>query len=254
MHIDLFTLFPEMCEAYLSNSILGRAQESGILSISLHNIRDYATGRHRVTDDAPYGGGGGMVMKPEPVFAAVETVLGKERSSCPIILLTPQGRAFTQKIARELAQNERVALIAGRYEGVDERIRQHLASDEISMGDFVLTGGELPALAVIDATTRMLPGSLGNPKATANDSHGDTGLLQSPHYTRPPECRGWRVPDVLLSGDHARVELWRREQSLRRTWERRPELLLDADVSETEKEFLATLADEGTNTRLEYGL
>ena len=254
MHVDLFTLFPAMCEPYLSNSILGRAQESGILSISLHNIRDYATGRHRVTDDAPYGGGGGMVMKPEPVFAAVETVLGKERSSCPIILLTPQGRTFTQKIARELAQNERVALIAGRYEGVDERIRQHLASDEISMGDFVLTGGELPALAVIDATTRMLPGSLGNPKATANDSHGDTGLLQSPHYTRPSECRGWHVPAVLLSGDHARVELWRREQSLRRTWERRPELLLDADVSETEKEFLATLADEGTNTRLEYGL
>lgn len=251
MHIDVFTLFPVFFESYLGESILRRAQETGTLSVAVHNIRDYTTDKHRTTDDVPYGGCGGMLIKPEPVFSAVETVLGEHQESCPIILLTPQGRTFTQIVARELAEHERIALIAGRYEGVDERIRQHLASDEISLGDFVLTGGELPALAIIDAATRLLPGVLGDPNAANQDSHGDAGLLEEPHYTRPAEYRGWRVPEVLLSGDHARIERWRREQSLRRTSQRRPDLLLQANLSETEKISLETLAAESTTARLE---
>lgn len=259
MRIDIFTLFPGMLESPLQESILKRAQASGRLTVAVHNIRDYAADRHRTTDDVPYGGGGGMVMKPEPIFAAVEAVLGirawgfGERSIesrianpsplIPIILLTPQGRPFTQRVAEELARHERLALICGRYEGVDERVRLGLATGEISVGDFVVTGGELPALIVVDAVTRLLPGVLGDPDAAAEDSHA-TGLLEYPHYTRAPEFRGWRVPDVLLSGDHARVERWRREQALRRTRLRRPDLLLTADLSEADKEFLAALAAE----------
>lgn len=244
MHIDLFTLFPEVFPPYLNSSILGRAQESGALHVDVHNIRAYARGRHHVTDDAPYGGGGGMVMKPEPIFDAVESVLGMGRDSTPIILMTPQGRIFSQTVARELVQHEHLVLIAGRYEGVDERVRTHLATDEISAGDYVLTGGELPALAVIDAVTRLLPGVLGDPGAAAKDSHGSSGLLEHPHYTRPVEFRGWRVPDVLLSGDHSGVALWRRRYALKRTWQRRPELLLQAQLSEQEKEWLAELAED----------
>lgn len=223
MRFDIFTLFPEIFPPYLDESILKRARESGLLEFGLHNIRDYTTDKHRTTDDEPYGGGGGMVMKPEPIFAAVESVLGAP-PVCPVILLTPQGRPFTQKVAVELAAADHLALLCGRYEGVDERVRQHLVTDEISLGDFVLTGGELPALAIIDAVTRLVPGVLGDPEATQKDSHAN-GLLEYPHYTRPPEFRGWEVPEILRSGNHAAIEQWRRQQSLQRTQERRPDLL-----------------------------
>ena len=188
-----------------------------------------------------------MVMKPEPVFAAVEGVLGDAaaRAGTPIILMTPQGRPFTQAVAQELSRQPRLALICGRYEGFDERIRQHLATDEISMGDFVLTGGELPALAIVDAVARLLPGVLGDPTGAEDDSHA-SGLLEYPHYTRPPQFRDWRVPDILLSGDHARIDRWRREEALRRTFLRRPDMLLKLDLSEEDRLFLSRLAQELT--------
>ena len=244
MHIDFFTLFPEMASSYLGSSIIGRAQESRALLVVLHNIRDYAKGRHRVTDDTPYGGGGGMVMKPDPIFEAVESVLGSKREGTPVILMTPQGRLFSQAVARELSGYKRIALIAARYEGVDERVRQYLATDEISIGDYVLTGGELPALTVIDAVTRLLPGVLGDDAATEKDSYGDSGLLEHPHYTRPMNYRGWRVPDTLGSVDHNRVELWRRQHALRRTWKRRPDLFDGVHLSDLEKEWLAKIVKE----------
>jgi tRNA (guanine37-N1)-methyltransferase len=238
MRFDVFTLLPEVLPHYLESSILLRAQERGLLEIRIHNIREAATDKHHITDDTPYGGGGGMVMKPEPVFAAVESVLGPAPIHiCPVVLLTPQGRPFTQAMAAELARLPGLALICGRYEGVDERIRQHLATDEISVGDFVLTGGELPALLLIDAITRLLPGVLGDPDGAADDSHA-TGLLEYPHYTRPPEFRGWSVPEVLLSGDHARIQDWRRQQSLIRTRRRRPDLLATASLSDKDRQFL----------------
>ena len=247
MRLTLFTLFPAICEAYLSESILGRARAAGLLEAQVVNIRDYAPGKHAVTDDLPYGGGGGMVMKPEPVFNAVEAVLGDAaaRAGTPIILMTPQGRPFTQAVAQELAGQPRLALICGRYEGFDERIRQHLATDELSLGDFVLTGGELAALAVADAVTRLLPGALGDPTGAEDDSFS-SGLLEYPHYTRPPEYRGWAVPEVLLSGDHGRIARWRREEALRRTFQRRPDLLLKLDLSEEDRLFLSRLAQEET--------
>jgi tRNA (guanine37-N1)-methyltransferase len=245
LQFDVFTLFPEICAAYLQESILKRAQAAGLISVQLHNIRDHAADKHQMTDDLPYGGGGGMVMKPEPVFAAVENVLGAagSRPPLPIILLTPQGRPFTQRVAQELSGHARLALICGRYEGFDERLRAHLATDEISIGDYVLTGGELGALVIVDAVTRLLPGALGDPTGAQDDSHA-SGLLEYPHYTRPPEFRGWSVPEVLLSGDHARIARWRHEQALRRTWQRRPDLLLSADLSEADRTFLSRLADE----------
>ncbi len=230
MRFDVFTLFPEMFSAYLDESILKRAREAGLLEVGLHNIRDYTADKHHTTDDEPYGGGGGMVMKPEPIFAAVESVLGAP-PSCPVIMLTPQGRLFTQQVAVELAGSDHLALLCGRYEGVDERVRQHLVTDEISLGDFVLTGGELPALAIIDAVTRLIPGVLGDPEAPQKDSHA-SGLLEYPHYTRPQEFRGWEVPEVLRSGNHAEIERWRQEQALKRTQERRPDLLKDGDSGE----------------------
>ncbi|MBL7161438.1 MAG: tRNA (guanosine(37)-N1)-methyltransferase TrmD [Anaerolineales bacterium] len=239
MRFDVFTLFPEALEPYLQSSILKRASERDLVQFWMHNIRDWATDKHHITDDEPYGGGGGMIMKVEPIFAAVEDVVGVP-PMCPVILLTPQGRLFTQEVARELVQQPRLALIAGRYEGLDERIRQHLVSDEISIGDYVLTGGELPALVLIDAITRLLPGVLGDPDAPLKDSHAK-GLLEHPHYTRPADFRGWGVPDVLRSGNHALVDRWRREQSLRRTWERRAELLDTAELSEEDRIFLEEL-------------
>jgi tRNA (guanine37-N1)-methyltransferase len=250
MRFDLFTLFPEICHAYLQESILKRAQAAGLLEAQVHNLRDYAEGRHLVTDDLPYGGGGGMVMKPEPVFQAVESVLGDAaaRAETPIILMTPQGRPFTQAVAQELSRQPRLALICGRYEGFDERVRQHLATDEISMGDFVLTGGELPALAIVDAVTRLLPGVLGDPTGAEDDSHA-SGLLEYPHYTRPPQFRDWRVPDILLSGDHARIDRWRREEALRRTFLRRPDMLLKLDLSEEDRLFLSRLAQDLTGSK-----
>lgn len=243
MQFDVFTLIPEVVAAYLGSSVLGRAQAAGLLKVHLHNIRDFTTDRHRTTDDVPYGGGGGMVMKPEPIFAAVEAALGEAIGRAPVILLTPQGRVFNQRVARELAAFPRLALVCGRYEGVDERVREHLATDEISVGDFVVTGGELPALMLIDAVARQIPGVLGDDLAAGQDSHA-AGLLEHPHYTRPPVFRGWSVPDVLLSGDHARVAAWRREQMLRRTMQRRPDLLADAELDEVDRDTLARLADE----------
>lgn len=237
MRFDVFTLFPEVFFPYLDVSIMARARQMGVLEVHVHNIRDWTTDKHHVVDDEPYGGGGGMIMKPEPIFAAVEDVLGRP-PRCPVILLTPQGRPFTQAVARELAQHEHLALLCGRYEGIDERVREHLVTDEISIGDYVLTGGELPALVVMDAVTRLLPSVLGDPDAPHKDSFAD-GLLEHPHYTRPAEFRGWRVPEVLLSGDHGRIARWRREQSLRRTWERRPDLLAQAHLTEEERRLIA---------------
>jgi tRNA (guanine37-N1)-methyltransferase len=243
MRIDVFTLFPEVFQPYLQASILQRAVQRGLAEVRLHNIRDWTTDRHHVTDDEPYGGGGGMVMKPEPVFAAVEGVLVAS-PACPVILLTPQGRLFKQSVAFELSQLPHLALVCGRYEGVDERVREHLVTDEISIGDYVLTGGELPALVAIDAILRLLPGALGDPEGAADDSHA-SGLLEYPHYTRPAEFRGWSVPDVLISGDHARVARWRRQQSLLRTRQRRPDLLETAPLTEEDRKFLEGLEAEG---------
>ena len=243
MHIDILTLFPEMFPGYLNESMLKRAQEMGQLAITLHNIRDYAAGKHHVTDEPPYGGGGGMVLKPEPIFAAVQSLVSSPQSSVPIILLSPQGRPFTQQVAQELAGQERLVLLCGRYEGVDERVRQHLVTDEISIGDYVLTGGELAAMVVVDAVTRLLPGVLGAVDAAEEDSYA-TGLLEGPHYTKPADFRGWTVPEVLRSGHAANIVRWRREQALRRTWQRRPDLLLTADLSEADKQYLAKLAEE----------
>jgi tRNA (guanine37-N1)-methyltransferase len=241
MLFDILTLFPSMFRGPFEESILKRAQESGRLSVTLHNIRDYTTDKHHVTDDTPYGGGGGMVMKPEPIFAAVETILAGE-ADVPIILLTPQGRLFDQSVAAELARQRRIVLICGRYEGVDERVHQYLATDAISIGDYVLTGGELAAMVIVDAVTRLLPGVLGDPGATFEDSHAH-GLLEGPHYTRPSVFRGWETPEVLLSGNHAAVVRWRREQALRRTFERRPDLLAQAELMPQDREFLAQLVD-----------
>jgi len=243
MKFDVFTLLPEVFSPYLNSSILNRAGQRGLIEVNIHNIRDWTRDRHHVTDDEPYGGGGGMVMKVEPVFAAVESVLGPQ-PACPVILLTPQGRVFTQKVALELAQQPHLALICGRYEGVDERIRAHLVTDEISIGDYVLTGGELPALILIDAVSRLIPGVLGDPDGAMDDSHA-TGLLEYPHYTRPPEYRGWGVPQVLLSGNHAQIEKWRREESLKRTLTRRPDLLESAPLSEKDRKALKKIQDEG---------
>ncbi|MEJ5201987.1 MAG: tRNA (guanosine(37)-N1)-methyltransferase TrmD [Anaerolineales bacterium] len=250
MEFDVFTLFPDMFTSYLQASILQRAITRGLVKVRLHDIRAWAPGRHHVTDEPPYGGGGGMVMKVEPIFNAVEGILGSPPQH-PVILLTPQGRLFTQKVAQELLSFPRIGLLCGHYEGVDERVREHLVSDEISIGDFVLTGGELPALVIIDAVSRLIPGVLGDPDGAIDDSYA-TGLLEYPHYTRPVEFRGWRVPDVLLSGHHAEIARWRREQALRRTWLRRPDLLKAADLSEADRKYLQHLEEEsGKGDKLE---
>ncbi len=243
MQFDVFTLFPNLILPYLEESILQRARERGLVTVNVHDIRTWTNDRHHVTDEPPYGGGGGMVMKVQPIFTAVEGVLGAPLA-CPVILLTPQGRPFTQKVAAELVQQPRLALLCGRYEGVDERVRTHLVTDEISIGDFVLTGGELPALALIDAISRLIPGVLGDPDGAFDDSHA-TGLLEYPHYTRPPEFRGWTVPPVLLSGNHAEINRWRREQSLLRTLRKRPDLLERAELSEKDRKFLEKVEREG---------
>jgi tRNA (guanine37-N1)-methyltransferase len=242
MRFDVFTLFPEPFAPYLDTSILQRARAAGLIDVAIHDIRSYTTDRHHVTDDMPYGGGGGMVMKPEPVFTAVEAVLGTP-PDCPVILMTPQGRTFNQSIAQELAGLPRLALVCGRYEGFDERIREHLATDELSIGDFVLTGGELPALVVIDAVTRLIPGALGDPDGAQDDSHA-SGLLEYPHYTRPPVFRGWSVPDILLSGNHGQIARWRREQSLLRTRLKRPDLLITARLSKEDEKLLKKLEEQ----------
>jgi tRNA (guanine37-N1)-methyltransferase len=239
MHFDIFTLFPGMFEGPFSESILKRAQEKGLLSIDLHNIRDVTTDRHHIVDDYPYGGGAGMVMKPEPIFTAVESVY----QGGPIILLTPQGRLFNQEIARSLSQEPRVTLICGHYEGIDERVRQHLVTDELSIGDYVLTGGELAAMVVVDAVSRLIPGVLAS-GSTEEESHSNH-LLEYPQYTRPPEFRGWRIPDILLSGHHEQIARWRRKESLRRTRQRRPDLFDKLDLSsKLDKKLLQELDEE----------
>ncbi len=249
MQFDIFTLFPEMFDGVFSHSIIRRAQEMGAAEIALHNIRDYARDKHHMTDDTPYGGGGGMVMKPDPIFYAVEGVLGLDVPPAgyttdgtaerpPIILLSPQGRVFNQKIAQELTQYPRLMFICGRYEGVDERVVQYLATDQISIGDYVLSGGEIAAMAIVDALIRLIPGVLGDPNGAANDSHA-TGLLEYPHYTRPPEFRGHGVPDILLSGHHAKVAEWRRQQALLRTLKHRPDMLATAPLTDADRKFLA---------------
>jgi len=256
MHFDILTLFPDIFESVFSESIVKRAREAGLVSIAIHNIRDYATDKHHITDEPPYGGGGGMIMKPEPIFRAVEAILGphlppplaggiggRQKPVVPVVLLSPQGRLFTQSVARELSRHSHLVIICGHYEGVDERVRQFLATDEISIGDYVLTGGEIPAMVIVDAVTRLVPGVLGDPGATFEDSHAE-GLLEYPHYTRPPVFRGHPVPEVLLSGNHAEIVRWRRREALRRTFERRPDLLAKAQLSPADREFLRHLAQE----------
>ena len=228
MRFDVFTLFPGMFESPFGDSIVRRAIDAGLIGLFTHNVRDWAEGKHKITDDYAFGGGGGMVMKPDPIFAAVEAVLGvpagsadapRPRHDGPVILLSAAGRLFDHRVARELAAHPRITLICGHYEGVDERVREHLCDDEISIGDFVLTGGEIAAMVIIDAVSRLVPGVL--PEfAPLVESHAVPGVLEYPHYTRPATFRGWRMPEVLLSGDHARIARWRKTESAVRSRER----------------------------------
>jgi len=249
MRFDILTLFPALFTSVFQESIVKRALEAGQVAINVHNIRDHATDKHHITDDAPYAGGGGMVMKVEPIVLAVEQLLGADlvarqkatgHIEVPVILLTPAGRLFTQRIAREYERYGHILMICGRYEGVDERVSELVATEEISIGDYVLSGGEIPAMAIVEAVTRLVPGVLGDMRAVVEDSHA-SGLLEYPHYTRPAEYRGLSVPEILLSGDHAKVVRWRREQALRRTLARRPELLQSVELTEADRRFLASL-------------
>jgi tRNA (guanine37-N1)-methyltransferase len=239
MRIDILTIFPAMFRGPFDESIVKRAVGKGLVEIHIHDIRDYSTDRHRTVDDYPFGGGSGMLMKPEPLFAAVEDVQGQAPGQGPVILLTPQGRLFNQKVAEDLAREERLTVICGHYEGVDERVHEHLATDEISIGDYVLSGGELAAMVLVDSVVRQIPGVLGSPLAAADDSFAQ-GLLEYPQYTRPAEFRGLEVPEVLLSGDHGEIARWRRRQSLLRTARHRPDLLARADLTEEERQWLLT--------------
>ncbi|WP_298440297.1 tRNA (guanosine(37)-N1)-methyltransferase TrmD [Geobacter sp.] len=239
MKFDILTLFPAMFDGPLTESIIKRAVENGYVDIRLHNIRDYATDRHRVVDDAPYGGGDGMVMKVEPLAVCIETVR-RDRPAARVVLTTPRGRVFRHDIARELSRESELIFICGRYEGVDERVRELFVDDELSIGDFVMTGGELAAMAMIDAITRFVPGVLGSAGSAGSDSFAD-GLLEYPQYTRPAEFRGVRVPDVLLSGNHAEVSRWRRRKSLEKTLQTRPDLLTKQALDRVDWEYLAEL-------------
>jgi len=282
MRIDILTIFPAMFEGPLSESIIGRAIEQGIIEVRLHDIRSYSQDKHKTVDDYPFGGGAGMVMKPEPLFAAIEDCVGDEeiatgetgevgggsvpesecfecacdggvdgvhvtpsgrRFRCPVILMTPQGKTLNQSLARSLATHRRIVIVCGHYEGVDERVRHDLITDEISIGDYVLTGGELPAMVLVDAVSRMIPGVVKERESFENDSFY-TGLLEHPHYTRPREFRGMTVPDVLLSGDHAAIDRWRRKESLRRTLLCRPDLLESADLSDQDRKWLEEIRRE----------
>jgi tRNA (guanine37-N1)-methyltransferase len=237
MRVDVLTLFPEMFTGVFHSSILGKAQEKQLVQLNAVNFRDYSTSKHGTVDDTPYGGGGGMVLKPEPIFAAVEDLVGQSNVRPRVILMCPQGKPFHQTLAHELATETHLVFICGHYEGYDERIREHLITDEISIGDYVLTGGEIPAMTIIDSVVRLLPGVLGNESSAVTDSFSD-GLLEYPHYTRPPEFRGWKVPDVLLSGHHVNIENWRERQSLLRTWQRRPELIDRSQLSKKQLKWL----------------
>ncbi len=239
MRFDILTLFPDLFHAFLKESILGRAVKRGLVDIRLTDIRSFARGNHKVTDDRPYGGGSGMVMKPGPIFRALQSVERSEGKSL-VILLTPQGTTFEQTRAWELSRLDHIILICGRYEGIDERVRQSIVDMELSIGDYVLSGGELGAMVVVDAICRLLPGVLGGENATTNESFED-GLLEYPHYTRPRIFNGKSVPAVLLSGDHEKIRLWRRTESLKRTLERRPDLLKKATLKEDDEAILAKL-------------
>ena len=242
MRIDIISLFPNMFSGPFDESIIKRAMERNIVSIVIHNLRDWGLGKHKMVDDYPFGGGAGMVMKPEPIFEAVDAVRAESgNTSVPVILLTPQGRVFNQKIAAELADLDRFIIICGHYEGIDERVREHLAADEISIGDYVLTGGELAAMVIVDAVVRQLPGVLGSDESASDESH-TAGLLEYPQYTRPQTYRGWEVPEILLSGNHAQIAKWRREQSILRTFMRRPDLLEKAELSKEDKKLIASKA------------
>lgn len=232
---DILSIFPEMFASPLNFSLLKKAQEKGLLKICLHDIRDWADDKHKMTDDAPYGGGCGMVMKVEPVEKALNLI--RADNDATVVLMTPQGEVFNQKIAAELAGKKQIILICGRYEGVDERIRTHLVDREISIGDYILTGGEPAALVLIDAVSRLIPDVLGNPQSTSSDSFSNY-LLEYPQYTRPAAYKGWMVPDVLLSGNHAEIELWRKTESLKRTYKRRPDLLKIIELSSEDKIIL----------------
>ena len=223
LSVEVLTLFPRMIAAPLEESILGKARERGLLRVQVTDIREHAEGKHRVTDDVPYGGGAGMVMKPEPLVSAIESAKAREPAA-HVVLMSPQGRRFDQRKAQELAQRGKLILVCGRYEGVDERVLPFV-DEEISLGDFVMTGGEFAALAIIDAMARLCPGVLGNAESPLQESFAGEGLLEGPQYTRPPEFRGHKVPVILLSGDHAKIAAWRREQALHRTRDRRPDLL-----------------------------
>ncbi|KTB47549.1 tRNA (guanosine(37)-N1)-methyltransferase TrmD [Dehalogenimonas alkenigignens] len=245
MRIDILTLFPEMFQGPFAASILKRAADRGLLDIRLHNIRDWAHDKHRVVDDSPYGGGAGMVMKPEPVVAAIEAVRSLDDAEARVVLLSPGGRLFNQALAAELSIIPRLILVAGHYEGFDERIRNYV-DDELSIGDYVLSGGELPAMVVADAVARLIPGVLGCGESHLEESHSPSaeGLLEYPHYTRPPEFRGLKVPDILLSGNHAAIARWRRQESIRRTLTRRPELLSGAELSKTDQKTIEEIRSE----------
>lgn len=234
MRIDILCLFPEMLASPFDYSIVKRARERGLMEVVVHNIRDYSHDKHHTVDDYPYGGGPGMVLKPEPIFEATESIKEQvDYSGLPIILLTPQGRLFTQQVARELALHQNIMLICGHYEGVDERVREHLVSDEISIGDYVLSAGELAAMVVVDAVVRLIPGALGSPLSFHSDSHSN-GLLEYPQYTRPKVYRDWTVPSVLLSGNHGEIARWRWRQAILRTLKRRPDLAKQGNLSAEE--------------------
>jgi tRNA (guanine37-N1)-methyltransferase len=222
MRIDILTLFPGMFVGPFAESIVARAAQAGVVAIHTHNLRDWTADRHRTVDDYPYGGGAGMVLKPQPLFAAIDD-LRRHSERSHVILMTPQGEPLRQPLVEELARREHLVLVCGHYEGVDERVREHAIDQEISIGDYVLSGGELPAMVVVDAVVRLLPGALGSPESAHDESH-TSGLLEYPQYTRPADFRGWRVPDVLLTGHHAHIEQWRRAQALERTRVRRPDL------------------------------
>lgn len=239
---DVLSIFPEMFSSPLNFSLLKKAQEKGLLSISLHDIRNWADDKHKMTDDAPYGGGCGMVMKVEPVEKALSAIRNPEGSSI-VVLMTPQGEVLNQKIAAQLAEKNNIVIICGRYEGIDERIRKHLVDREISIGDYILTGGELPAMILIDAVCRHIPDVLGNPESAKNESFCEN-LLEYPQYTRPAEYKGWPVPEVLLSGNHAEIELWRRKESLKKTYQRRPDLLEKVKLSAQDKKILDKIKHE----------
>lgn len=245
MRFDILTVFPEFMEAGVGFSIVKRAQDKGALEVVVHNFRDYTHDRHRSTDDAPFGPGAGMVMKPEPIFECVEGIREKldDPAKAKVLLMTPQGEPFSQRLARELSGESHLIMLCGHYEGVDERVREHLVDREISIGDYVLTGGELPALVVLDAVTRLLPGVLGDDESSVEESFSED-LLEYPHYTRPADFRGWKVPDILLSGHHAEIAKWRRMKAIERTLERRPDLLERAELSKSDRETLLKLLAE----------